>query len=188
MIYIKPEEVWKYFKTNSKSLESLGATIAEDERSDIRIVLTSASGSPYIYVTSYGEVIDGSETTDEEDTLFVAKEMCNEYLFEYNGGNSVAETDYPEIDREKELSEAFTDFVETVVRDEKLAPDLEARFSEIVEDALEFTLQYLAFIHDLPVYRPMEMEDASGKVSIEDYPYDWMDDGQFIRGIRVANM
>ena len=78
-------------------------------------------------------------------------------------------------DRETLLTDAAYSFLCEILDDpiEKIVGKIESE--EIIEDFKDHALEYLARKWELPIYRPMILEDDNGEDFYEEYPYEVME-------------
>lgn len=171
-VIVKPSEVWAYFQNHKGELGTQMNLLAEANEGKIGIYLTERDGDPAFVVEDCDEVIDEDITTNPADCEETAEIFYAQYLG-YDELDMSADSDI-----EKEIIEERED--EITVLFQNLLFDLlvdtadEDIINDIVEDVKEHTLEYIARKHNLPIYRPMYLEDEDGVDFFSEYPYEEM--------------
>ena len=194
-IVLEPSEVWKYYTDNKVKLENSVYEIASNDEFGIEIDITVLHNKLNVAVFAdfnevYSETIYG-----EDDCKYTINEIYEEYLtdkvFETLYGNVFglrsrlsSEIDGPDdtssiekdmIDeRELDLDDAVHEFLYAVCSGEYAADFVMDIDDNLVEDVKDHFLEYLAREWEIPIYRPMYLEDEDGEVFFEEYPYDCM--------------
>lgn len=171
-VIVKPSEVWRYYHAHKSELDTHMLLIAEGNEGQIGIYITKRDGYPCLTVEDCDDVIDEYTVVSEVNCEEAATELYSEYLaYEETDGSA-------DSDIEKEIIEERED--EITVLFQNLLFDLlvdtadEDIINDIVEDVKEHTLEYIARKHNLPIYRPMYLEDEDGVDFFSEYPYEEM--------------
>lgn len=187
-IYVETSDVWELFQRCKDDLLKHERKIAENQEYGVAIYLTDdGHGYPNIIASLDDEEVYSEMCISESDCKVTTQKFYDEYLSErildrYFGEDDDAaneewvshlEEEEEIDDRESELDAAVYDFL-TVVLDGILVEEMVDGADEILEDIKEHFLEYIARKWDLPVRRPMYLEDNDG-VFYEEYPYECME-------------
>ena len=178
-IILEPSEVWDYFQTNKARLRCAEHEIASNDEYGISIYLTDDTFEPEIVVEADGTEVYAETCISSEDCAITVRNIYDKYLTDevVSVLSALADDESSEqedaiFERETELDEAVMALIDTVtecgiysdvLNDEKLLSDVKEHF-----------LEYLYRKWDLPIRRPMFLEDEDGNEFYEEYPYDCM--------------
>ena len=184
-IKLQPEEVWPVFQRDKERLKHDMDLIASNMEYGVEIYLTEQDGYPSISV-----LVDDMECCcdlgiNESDCKRTVSDIYDDYLT-----NRIIETlgarenecveDFTEAEmedlideRENELTDLVFDFIRAVLDTdpEDYVEDADA----LCADCVDHFLEYLHRKWNLPIYRPMFLEDESGEEFFEEFPYDSME-------------
>ncbi len=196
-IYIPADDVWSFFQSNIDRLKEEMVIIAENEDTEYTVYLTEDKGYPSFAVCkgdSKPEYEEGA--ISETDCTETAKRCFVRYLFpvvvNYEKGypkgvwddddDIEAEEDLTKQDmqdrvyeREDELQLALCDFLAVALNlDGDPVELIEGEYGmPLINDILDYFLEYLGFEHCLEIYRPMFLtDDETGSEIYTEYPYD----------------
>lgn len=200
-VYLKADEVWKYFQMNKEALKSEQVLVAENTETKYEIYLTDFAGHPQLRVFRGDIELHTECCIDEEDCTYTAKWIYVKYLFPVTantskqyGQSKIPVDDKPKAEtkketqksgavkamediiceREDELAQAASDFLEIVL---EYFGAIEEYYGEgLIEDTLDHVCQRLAKEWGISVRRPFMYEDDDGKNVFEEYPYLPLDD------------
>ena len=80
-------------------------------------------------------------------------------------------------EREDEINQAMGDFLAVVLCENDITAVKELYGAELVSEAVDDFLQYLADTHNVSVYRPtLETDPETGEEILKEYPYGWDED------------
>lgn len=171
-ILVAPSDVWAYFQTHKSELDVQMHMIASGDHGKWDIYISEKDGNPSFIVEYCDEVVDEGVAVSKHDCEKTAKELYAEYL------------DYDELDilwddddehesieeREDEITVLFRNFLFDLLATSTDEDIIDA----IVDDVKEHTLEYIARKYDIPIYRPMYLEDEDGICFYSEYPYEEM--------------
>lgn len=184
-IILEPDEVWEYFNKNKKELFTSMHEVASNDEYGVVVYVTEGMGLPNIVVEADGQKIYDEKCLNEKDCENTVQNVFDDYL---TSGivNALASSDYTEREsysdlemrleieeRESELEDATFEFINAVCDGD--APTACYCDTEMLKDVEEHFLEYLARKWDIPIRRPMILEDENGKDFFEEYPYEFMD-------------
>ena len=164
--------------------------IAENTDTEYAIYLTEDYGYPTFFVCK-GDLPPEYEegAINPKDCEQTAKKCYAQYLFpvQVNSEKSYpfpiededensTKHDMEDIvyEREDELRLALCDFLQVVLMDLEDGVDIESYYGPgIIDEILDYFLEYLGSEQRLPVYRPMFItDDETGEEVYTEYPYD----------------
>lgn len=189
-IHLQPENIWQFFQKNKKRLSEEMVAIAENDETEYAVYLTEENGFPHFCVCKGNGAPEYEEgAINEQDCTDTAKKCCVQYLFPvtvtsrrgklYAFDEDGGITDFDEQDqedticqREDDLFFALYDFLNVVLQSDEDSFDTEEVFDqESLEAILDNFLEYLASEFEIPIYRPMIVEDETGGDVYTEYPY-----------------
>lgn len=196
-VHIPANEVWSFFQENKDRLSEEMVAIAENTDTEYAVYLTEDYGYPTFFVCKGDlppEYEEGAiNPKDCEQTvkkcyaqyLFpVQVQTPNSYPFREDDENDEESSSLQEIqdfiyEREDELRLALCDFLQVVLMDLEEGADIESYYGPgVIDEILDYILEYLGFEQKLPVYRPMFVsDDETGTEVYTEYPYDM--EGQY---------
>lgn len=191
-IHVPADKVWEFFQENKKRLKEEMVAIAENEDTEYTVYLTDEEGYPLFVVCQGDEDAEYEEAAyHAEDCETTATRFYYTYLFPVviDSEKSYPKDYDPEDDddymtpqemndniyqREDELRLALCDFLQVVLQEKGDSPDIEEEYgSAMIDEILDYFLEYLGFDCCLPVYRPMFITDEdSGCELYTEFPYD----------------
>lgn len=177
-IIIEAPDVWDFFQRNRG--DSLCEMIAESPEYGVSVWLSDCDGDADIQVMADNDIVCEEYAYSATDCEETCELIYDEYLTskvvdvlcKLDEMNREIKEDEEIDDRESELDAAVFDFLETVLEDDPCA--VIGNVEEIFEDIKDHILEYLARKHDLPIRRPMYLEDEDGEDFYEVYPYEAM--------------
>lgn len=189
IIIVQPEDVWSLFQREQWVLRTQLKKIAENPEFSVVVYLTVEQGMAQIVVYVDDNEFFSEMCVSESDCTRTVRKVYENYLTsrimnelfgeEYEGEQNEEEYSRYKIeteidDRENELNIAVSDFLSTVL-DGISIEDITDEADLIYDDIKEHFLEYLARKWDLPIRRPMYLEDESGEEFFEEYPYECME-------------
>lgn len=168
---VAPSNVWDFFHSNKDRFGTEMYLIAESNDGMTGIYIAEKDGNPQFFVENCDEVIDECVVITKTDCEEAAELLYLEYL-------DCDELDILDVGFEQDIIQERED--EITVLFQNLLFDLlvdtanEDIINNIVEDVKEHTLEYIARKHNLPIYRPMYLEDEDGNDFYSEYPYEEM--------------
>lgn len=175
-ITIPSSDVWGYCQSNKSALSSSMHEIASNFDYGISVyVTTTEDGNFGIVVTSEDDEIYSESLLNPSG----CKEIVNYVYDTYLTGKVVDlltnEEEYTEAEiqdqideRELELDDAVYSLLDVVFDNGYI------NFDDIIEDVKEHILEYIARKHNIPIRRPMYLQDEDGTDFYEEYPYEHM--------------
>lgn len=189
-VHIPANEVWSFFQKNKDRLTEEMVAIAENTDTEYAVYLTEDYGYPTFFVCK-GDLPPEYEegAINPKDCEQTAKKCYAQYLYpvQVNSEKSYpfpiedededsTKHDMEDIvyEREDELRLALCDFLQVVLMDLEDGVDIESYYGPgIIDEILDYFLEYLGFEQRLPVYRPMFItDDETGEEVYTEYPYD----------------
>lgn len=175
-ILLPPESVWQYSQAHAAELQTQEKLLAYDPDSRTRIQLCVEENIPTVYVFRGSSIVAVHELEDADDTIGTLRWLYGDFLDDAEIADDIPdETDQEQEEeeliesREEELDDAAYDFL-TVVLGELL--DLNSRETqELLEDIKDTVLPMLYEKHNINIYRPMYIADATGTQEFTLYPY-----------------
>lgn len=191
LINVEAKNVWEVFQRERESLLDSMKEIASAEAIGSAIYLTNEGGIPVIVVyvdddevraePCYGPADCEATVKDIYDTFLNESGVVNALLGDDDGNPddddgyfSTFEKDSQIEDREDELSLAVSDFIDIACPYGTLDILTNAEFDEMIEDVKDHFCEYLARKWNVPVKRPMYLEDDDGTDFFTLYPYESM--------------
>lgn len=193
-IYIPADDVWSFFQSNIDRLKKEMVIIAENEDTEYAVYLTEDKGYPSFAVCKGNEKPEYEEgAISETDCTETAKRCYVRYLFPVVVNNLKGfpkgtfdepeeEEDLTEQDRqdrvyerEDELQLALCDFLAVALNlDGDPVEVVEAECGNaLINEILDYFLEYLGFEQCLEIYRPMFLtDDETNSEVYTEYPYD----------------
>ena len=184
MVYHEPEEVWGLYLENLDSGGTFFEELATNTQYGIEIhASVNRFNELEIEVMADGKEVYSEFIIGEKDCVRTVNKAYNTYLYEsfvnnyINEENNEQESSEEEEnqllidDREEELDLYVSDFCSGVLGFNSLYEFEE----EDLEDIKEHFLEYLYRKHNVPIYRPMYLEDENGEEFFEEYPYECME-------------
>lgn len=166
-------QVWSWYQTTDEPILSIGS--APDF--GVEVYAFRGDSGLEICAEADGELIYDEEVYDEDSCLAAVNDVVDTYLsssaFDALApyGEDDDELNREMIDdRESELDDAVSDFL-SIVLDGCILHDI----FDICEDFKEHAIEYIYKKYELPIYRPMILEDEDGNEFFEEYPYDHLD-------------
>lgn len=184
-IIIEPSRVWGYFNSHAGELEDSMHEIARNDEYGITIYVTDSGGKetlPEIDVEADGVPVYSETAISDRDCEKTVRGIYNKYLsdsvvsllsekYEPIDTDDDEWRDYEIDSRELELDDAVQAFIEATVEG---AAYYDFYDEEMFEDIKDHFLEYLARKWELPIRRPMVLEDENGAEFFEEYPYECM--------------
>ena len=187
-ILVEPKSIWKYYTEKRNSLSSIMYEIASNKEYGVTIYLTESDegtrgATDACIVVEADDIEVYSEVLlDEEDAENTCRRIYDKYLSDtvvdiisnmgVDGGLSIIEQEDNISERELELDEAVELFLDTVASGCDISMFID---DDVIEDVKDHFCEYLARKWDVPVFRPMFLEDENGKEFYEEYPYGCME-------------
>lgn len=187
-IILKPHEVWKYYIKHKADIENTMYEIASNESYGIVIYLSEdVNGVACITVNADDSEVYSESVVNDIDCQKTVSKIYDNYLtdkvielldalaFEEAGADeSLLEQEDSIAEREEELDGLVYDFVFGVLGDSAYDYGVEFEFDDMLEDIKDHFLEYMFRKYELPIYRPMVLEDENGDDFFEEYPYESM--------------
>lgn len=190
-VHIPANEVWSFFQKNKDRLTEEMVVIAENTDTEYAVYLTEDYGYPTFFVCK-GDLPPEYEegAINPKDCEQTAKKCYAQYLYPVQVNSEKSFPPFPpeeddsrlalqrmkdeEYEREDELRLALCDFLQIVLIDLEDGVDIESYYGPgIIDEILDYFLEYLGFEQRLPVYRPMFItDDETGEEVYTEYPYD----------------
>lgn len=190
-VHIPANEVWSFFQKNKDRLTEEMVAIAENTDTEYAVYLTEDYGYPTFFVCK-GDLPPEYEegAINPKDCEQTAKKCYAQYLYPVQVNSEKSFPPFPpeeddsslalqrmkdeEYEREDELRLALCDFLQVVIIDLEDGVDIESYYGPgIIDEILDYFLEYLGFEQRLPVYRPMFItDDETGEEVYTEYPYD----------------
>lgn len=194
-IYIPADDVWSFFHSNIDRLKKEMVVIAENKDTEYAVYLTEDKGYPSFAVCKGLEEPEYEEgAVNENDCTETAKRCFVRYLFpvvvdnQKGFPNDTWGEDEPDewesptkqdmqdkaYEREDELRLALCDFLAVVLNlDGDPVDAVERECGDILDEIMDYFLEYLGFKQRLEIYRPMFLTDDETRSEIyTEYPYD----------------
>lgn len=191
-VYLKPDQVWEFFKRNKERLEEEMVEIATNDDTKTAIYLTEEEDHPAIkvyrndieqysegcvslpdceksmkriyakYLTPLRVVV--SETSDEDDDADTDDEL------------SRAEFEDEIEAREEVIYQAFRDFIDVLTEDNISSLEFTDKDDDSVDHIIDHVIRYLAVECGFRIRRPMILYDEDKKQEVcTEYPYEEYD-------------
>ena len=186
-IIVEVSDVWQYFNDHKNALKSNLCMIADNREYGVEIYITEKMDSPFFSVTADGYQLDEDSATTEAECKEVVQNLYDKYLTgkfiddENFSLDKLPEDDVSSVEiediiyeREVELDDAVM-FLIGIATESTIDDGKNEVYDNIVQDAKEHFLEYLARKHDLKIYRPMILEDENGEEFFDEYPYECME-------------
>lgn len=188
-VHVPADEVWSFFQKNIDRLSEEMVAIAENTDTEYAVYLTEDYGHPTFFVCK-GDLPPEYEegAINPKDCEQTVKKCYAQYLFpvqvktpnsypfqeDDEESTSLQATHDLVYEREDELRLALCDFLQVVLMDLEEGADIESYYGPgVIDEILDYFLEYLGFEQKLPVYRPMFItDDETGKEVYTEYPYD----------------
>jgi len=188
LVYCASSNVWNTFCEESEQIRDDPKLIAENKEFGITVFLMyeEEQGKPAIVVYADDDPIFAEVANDSVECEDVCQRAYGytyeEKLFEkFLENDAEIEIDFPEEendeegdieDREAELDACIEDFLSDILGDpiEDFVGTKEV--SELIEDVKDHFLEYLARKWNVPIYRPMILENDDGVEFFEKFPYE----------------
>jgi len=179
-IILEPSEVWDYFQANKPRLRCAEHEIASNDEYGISIYLTDDGHvEPEIVVEADGTEVYSETCISSKDCAITVRDIYDKYLTDevISVLSTLADDESSEqedaiFERETELDEAVMAFIDTATECSIYSDILNDE--ELLSDVKEHFLEYLYRKWELPIRRPMFLEDEDGNEFYEEYPYDCM--------------
>lgn len=189
-IHIPADEVWSFFQKNKDRCSKEMIAIAENTDTEYAVYLTEENGYPSFSVCKGDDEPEYEEgAISENDCTDTAKRCYLKYLFpvvirsdkvalweeddedEDKTRQDMEDTMY---EREDELRLALCDFLQVVLREGNDGVEIMDTYgTEMVDEILDYVLEYMGTELCLEVYRPTIITDEeSGCELYTEYPYD----------------
>ena len=182
-INVQPRNVWALYQSEQVALRTKLKLIASNEEFGVEIYLTNTDERPNIVVCMDDVEVFSEFADNEEDLAELASDVYDEYLTSsvmnhlddcYDEPGSYADDEQFDIDmRENELDCLVYDFITGVLGYE--LSDYGPESTDIMDDCKEHFLEYMARKWEIPICRPMYLEDEQGETFFEEYPYECME-------------
>lgn len=180
-ILLEPVEVWGYYQKHLKELEGEPLVIAENKEYGVEITMSSENNYPLFIVTADGYQREEESATSEDDCYYVVEELYDQYLTEKF--ITLDDEELTALDQQDAIFERETELDEMIMAMLSIAleqdPEMcipSAEIDDVIEDIKDHFLEYIARKHNLPIYRPMILEDADGGADFfAEYPYEYME-------------
>lgn len=188
-VHVPADEVWSFFQKNEDRLSEEMVAIAENTDTEYAVYLTEDCGYPVFFVCKGNLPPEYEEgAINPKDCAQTAKWCYTQYLFPVqvnseksypvpidDKDDSLTKQDMEDMyEREIELRLALCDFLQVVLTDFGDGVDIESYYGPgIIDEILDYFLEYLGFEQRFPVYRPMFItDDETGEEVYTEYPYD----------------
>lgn len=192
-IYLPAGDVWPFFMSNIERLKNEMVVIAENVDTKYAVYLTEDKGYPSFSVCKGDDKAEYEEgAISESDCAETAKRCYVKYLFPVvvNNEKGFPKSSFAELEDEEDLTEqdrqdniyvredelqfAMCDFLKVAL---SLACDpadiMTVCGIKLVNDVLDYILEYIGLELGLEVYRPMFYTDEETGCEIyTEYPYD----------------
>ena len=179
-IAIQPHELWDYYKEKKDDLRTSMHRVASNSDYGVEIYITVGDEWPEIVVyvdgeEEFSEILVGSSYCWKTAEEIYEKFLTSKAMDSFGDDESQEEDELIAIEeREQELDDAVRQFYLAVIGGEPYydGDDME----EMLEDLKERFLEYMAREWEVPIFRPMRMEDIeTGEEFYEEYPYECME-------------
>lgn len=182
-IVVQAEDLWKYFQANKPDFATSMHEIASNDEFGTVVFVTEEDGLPKLVVFLDGDEIYSEITVSAADCEKTAKKIYSDYLtskvVDILMDKDAGEDEYSRLDletmiddRELELDDALLMFFGEIFKDDACMDYY--LDDDMIEDVKEHFLEYLARKWELPIYRPMFLEDEDGEEFFEEYPYEYI--------------
>lgn len=185
-INLKADEVWEYYQAHKEDCRTHMMMIASCKDFGIEIYITEENQNKLSVIVEADDAeVYREYAYSKLDCEITIRKIYGLYLTEKALDALTAPMEPPEDERfddeeiqtkienrETELQIIFENLIADVVGESALN-DLEVS-DDAVSDIKEHVLEYIARKHNMPVYRPMYLEDEDGKDFYEEYPYECM--------------
>lgn len=190
-IHIPANEVWSFFYKNKERCKEEMIEIAYNDETKYAVYLTEDDGYPMLSVCHGNDEPEYDEgAISKDDCTETAKRIFERYLFPvtvYNEKNVISQSNGSEYkvkadtqqemedeiyQREDELQLALCNFLQIVFENED--DDILNTYGEaIINEILDYFLEYLGAEHCFPIRRPTFVSDPeTGAEFYTEYPYD----------------
>lgn len=173
-IIVQPGAVWAYYETECR--DNLDHVIAGNPDYGIEIMLGD-DDMPVFTVYCDGYEIDSEFAVNERDCINTARRIYETYLkpaaidevlkYDEPDTEDFNEEEFCITEREEELDIAIHEMLCAV------APNFDYSDND-TEEIKDAVLELLARRFEIPIWRPMFLEDDDGTTFYEEYPYDVM--------------
>lgn len=184
-------DAWDYYQQNREELRDKEVVIAQNMDTKVSICLTEANGLPMFVVYSGEGEREKEEYSEgavsESDCEHTVKELYKRYLFPIVVDTKEDETEgrFSDFDRDELediiykrreiIRDALLRFLSVAVNTEDTDPDgsnfLLEYGNQLVDETLEYFLEYLGCDQGLDVYYPLLLVDEDGAEEFTAYPY-----------------
>lgn len=174
-VMIAPSEVWAYFQEHRDELKTKTYKIADSPHGSFEVWISNEDDYLRIIVSDMDDdIIDVGWATTEHECLDIVDNIYSSYIGYINDEVDLdGEDDYINQEiiakRENEIDVLFQNFLFDLIHDTD-----EDAIAAAADDIKEHMLEYIARKHNLPIYRPMYLEDEDGKDFYSEYPYEQM--------------
>ena len=190
------ESVWGLFQKNKALLTQTDMLLAENPETGITITLSAYEDKnefhlPWINVYIDGDFLKSEIGFDKADCEEVVERIYDRYLdtenlinvllerehdawreAEQDEDEWLEEREYAIFDREDELIDATSDYLDTLLNDSLTSIVSEREANKIYMDFLDNVCEYLYKIYELPVFRPRFVKNNSGGKTYTEFPYE----------------
>ena len=184
-------DAWRYFQQNKDELREKEVVIAQNTDTKVSICMSETNGVPWFFVYR-GEGDDEKEEYSEgavsaSDCEKTIKSIYKRYLFpiivdplEEKATSTFSDFDRAELEdiiykRHEILQDALLRFISIALNTEDKDPDgsefLFEYGNRLVEETLEYFLEFLGCDQGLSVYYPQLLVDEDGVEEFTAYPY-----------------
>lgn len=186
-IHIPADKVWSFFQKNKNRLTEEMVAIAENTDTEYAVYLTEDNGYPLFSVCKGKDAPEYEEgAINERDCTATAKQCYTRYLFPVVVADkralSASEDEAEDLtiqdkqdemyEREDELELALCDFLQVVLEEDENEDIRDTYGRAMVDEILDYFLEYLGFEQCLPIRRPMFLtDDETGSEVYAEYPY-----------------
>lgn len=189
-ILLEPSEVWGYYIEHKDDIENTMYEIASNDAYGVVIYLSEdVKGVACITVNADDSEVYSESVVNDTDCQRTVDKIYNDYLTDKaveilselaleeedaETDESLLEQEDTIAEREEELDAFVYDFVMSILGGEAYYDGTGFELDDMLEDIKDHFLEYMARKHDLPIYRPMVLEDENGEDFFEEYPYECM--------------
>lgn len=190
-IHIPADKVWDFFQKNKDRCSKEMIAIAENTDTEYAVYLTEENGYPSFSVCKGDEAPEYEEgAISESDCTDTAKRCYLKYLFPVivrddkttileeedseDGFETRQDMEDAMYEREDELRLALCDFMQVALQEGDDGVDIMDTYGvDMVDDILDFILEYMATELCLDIYRPtIIVDEDTGCELYTEYPYD----------------
>lgn len=189
-IILQPHEVWGYYNSHKEKFQNTMYEIASYKEYGIVVYLSEDEhDNPNIVVDADASEVYSENIINADDCVRTVEKIYDTYLSDkvvgvlqdfYEPDDDVTRFNQEDAiaEREEELDTLVYEFVMGALGGEVYFDGCE--LDGILEDLKDHFLEYMARKHELPIFRPMYLEDENGEDFYEEYPYECMefDDGE----------